>query len=151
MSPLDQEDFKYLAHGLSQEWLCEYLDISPRTCRDYRSGKRPAPQPILKLLRFLNNGDLSAIGGPEWEGFVMGRGLLSVPLFHRPLPPARIAGMFFWEPEQQARDLIRAGEEIKRLKGEIEAMKQNAALAARIELLVNGKAVFDSADLARIT
>lgn len=130
---LDPDDFAALAHGYALAWLCSHLDITPRTLRDYKAGKRPVPRPIMHLMRLMALGDLSALGGPEWQGFTLNRdGTLSLPLFPRPVPPRRIAAMFFLEPEQRARDLERAQRELAQARADLEAEKEKAAQYRRL-------------------
>lgn len=141
---LDLDDFGTLAHGLADSWLCAHLDISPRTLRNYRTGRRPVPKPIMELLRWIHWGELSAIGGSEWEGFTLRGGALSIPLFPRGFDPYQIKSMFFTTQDAWAirADLAHAQAEIARLTAEIEKARSARASVVRVE--IDGCCVFSS-------
>ena len=125
---LDMENFSILAHGYTAERLANEMGVTVQTARNWFAGRTPVPLAVKRLLKILRWGDLEALGGPEWAGFFINRdSTLTLPLFHRPIPPRRIAIMFFLEPEQRARDLEAAFLEIARLKTELE--KKGGALA----------------------
>lgn len=142
---LDLEDFGTLAHGLSNDWLCAHLDVTPRTLRDYRAGRRPVPKPIIELLKWIHWGELSAIGGPEWEGFTLRGGALQIPFFSRPFAPEQLKAMFFTTQDAWSlrADLAQAQAEIARLRAEIE--KARSARASMVRVEIDGCCVFSSA------
>lgn len=116
---LDLDDFATLAHGLDEAWLCDHLGVSAKTLRRWRSGATEAPKAVRHLLRFINWGELSAIGGKDWEGFTLNKQYhtLNVPLFHRPFEPRQISAMFFqvqaskyWEKEAKRLGVTGGGE-----------------------------------------
>lgn len=120
---MEIERFSDLVAGVSEQWICEYLQVNPKTVKRWRTGEVNAPHAIRKLLKIALDGDLSALGGKEWEGFVIGRKdqLMYIPLFHRGQTPRQVAAMFFYL--QEAREDKR---EIKRLQAEIVNLKASA-------------------------
>lgn len=111
---IDLDDFGTLCHGTSDAWLCEHLDITPRTLRRWKAGAR-VPKAVLLLLRYINYGELASIGGKEWEGFTLNAKYhtLDVPCFHRPFEAGQIKAMFFkitdaWINEAEVKNLHRA-------------------------------------------
>lgn len=141
---LDLDDFGTLAHGYTDAQLAKEFDVTLRTARNWRTGKTPVPLAVRRLLKIINWGDLEALGGSDWAGFTLNRdGTMSVPLFPRPLPAARIASMFFWEPEQQVRDLERSALNNATLSAELE--KEKRRKSAAIEIKIDGQTVYASA------
>ncbi len=103
---MQAEEFRDLVAGVGDTYLCQFLGVGAATFRRWKTGKARIPEAVIKLLHIKLDGDLSSIGGKDWEGFAINRdGTLTLPLFHRPIPPRRIAAMFFFEHEQRASDL----------------------------------------------
>lgn len=120
---VDLEDFHILAHGINSKFLCEHLDINPRTLHRWRTGQTEAPRAVKLLLRYINWGELESIGGSDWEGFTINKRdhRLSVPLFHKDFNAREIAAMFFtmqgaWKDK---RDLKTALKELETLRLEL--------------------------------
>jgi hypothetical protein len=131
---VDLEDFATLAHGLDEAWLCDHLGVCCKTLRRWRSGATEAPRAVKHLLRFMNWGELSAIGGKEWEGFTLRGGKLSAPCHHRPFDPFQIQAMFFqvqasryWE-----REAARLGRELAELRSHAWAERKLRGITARV-------------------
>lgn len=121
---IDLDEFHTLLSGFGQERLSKLLDINPKTVKRWYDGTVDAPKAVQLLLRFINWGELSAIGGTEWEGFTinMRDGRLTVPFFHGDFNAREISAMFFtvrnaW---QDKRDLKKVTEELMSMKSQLE-------------------------------
>lgn len=139
---LDLEDFGILAHGHSDQWLCEHLGVTPRHLRNWKSGKTPVPKPVKLLLQFIHYGELSAIGGKDWEGFTLRGGCLSIPLFPRTFTAQQLGAMFFTTQDAWANraDLNAAQKEIARLSAELAQEKRRTRAA--VEIRIDGETIY---------
>lgn len=120
---VDLEDFGTLAHGMSDAFLCDHLDISTKTLNRWKTGHTEAPKAMRLLLRFINWGELESIGGKDWEGFTVNKldHRLTVPLFHGDFNAKEIAAMFFTTQDawQDKRDLKTVQTELTALRLEL--------------------------------
>lgn len=130
---MEAEEFRDLIAGAGDNRLCKYLDVAPATFRRWKTGKARVPQAVIKLLKFYLHCDLSGIGGEEWEGFVMGQGYLSIPLFHRPFTGRQLSALFFQVGDNRANqsDLKQAMQELGALRAELEEVKKREAFYRR--------------------
>lgn len=121
---VDLDEFHTLLSGYGQERLCKLLDVNPKTVKRWYEGTVDAPKAVRLLLKFINWGDLSAIGGKEWEGFTinMRDHRLTVPLFRGDFNPREISSMFFTVRDawQDKRDLRKVTEELIAVKSQLE-------------------------------
>lgn len=113
-------DFAELTSGYSENYLAKYLQVNPKTIRRWKTGTTNAPHAIRLLLRIKLEGDLSAIGGKEWEGFTINAkfNTMCIPFFHRPFEPRQIIAMFFTTQDAwtDKRDLKQLRVELRKLK-----------------------------------
>lgn len=121
---IDLEDFGTLISGYGQEKLCRMLEVNPKTVKRWANGTVAVPKAVKLLLRFINWGELSAIGGEEWEGFTinMKDHRLTVPLFHGDFGAREISAMFF-----TIRDAWQDKRELKKISEELIAVKSQLA------------------------
>ncbi|MDD5299915.1 MAG: hypothetical protein PHD65_05400 [Gallionella sp.] len=128
---VDLDNFKTLLSGFGQEKLCQMLEVNPKTVKRWADGTIEAPKAVRLLLHFINWGDLSAIGGEEWEGFTinMKDHRLTVPFFHRDFGAKEISAMFFTTQDawQDKRDLKRISEELTTTRLQLEKTKTDNA------------------------
>lgn len=119
-----------LVAGISEQWLCKYLDVNAKTVKRWKKGTTEAPHAVRLLLRIALEGDLSAIGGEGWEGFNIGRidHKLYMPLFHGGKTGQDIQELFF--TNQRARWYER---EMNRLQRELDELKSNPVLQSKEE------------------
>lgn len=146
---VDLDDFKNVISGYGQERLCKLLDVNPKTVKRWYDGTVDAPKAVRLLLRFINWGDLSAIGGKEWAGFTinMRDHRLTVPLFRGDFGAREISAMFFTVRDawQDKRDLKKVTEELITVKSQLEkAISDNEFYRSQLkqanrEYVFNGK------------
>lgn len=93
------------------------------------------PDAVSKLLQIYLDGDLSALGGKDWEGFRLcpKYHTLTIPFFHRPFEAGQIKAMFFttqgaWADRADVKTLQI---ELNALRAEHEALKVRAAFYQR--------------------
>jgi hypothetical protein len=145
MDMVDLDDFVALAHGIEVEKLCKMLEIHPRTLKRWRSGEVKPPIAVCLLLRFINWGELSSLGGEDWKGFTIGRQdhKLYLPCFRAGFTPYELQAMFFTTQDawQDKRDLKHVSSqfaesfaEIARLKVELFEAKERNAYYSRVLL-----------------
>jgi len=114
-----------LVAGMDSGYLCQYLNIHPRTFRRWKNGTAAVPETTVRLLRLRLYGDVSALMGDGWKGFYFGRdGLLYLPGWKYGWKPEEISALFFTRQELRAAkaDLI-------------DTRKANASLAADLAKL----------------
>jgi hypothetical protein len=113
-----------LLHGDAAS-VAAFLGVSTRTVKRYKAGTVPLPECCRKLLRLRFHGDLSALLGPDWEGFYVGRkGELYVPGWSNGMRPEQIRAMFFTQQEAAA---LRA--DVRKLRGELWALRMVRKIA----------------------
>lgn len=107
---LDLEDFHTLSHGYSSDKLSELFKVNITTARRWKAGTIPAPHAVVLMLRFINWGEISSIGGADWEGFTinMRDHKLNIPFFKKGFSPEEIKAMFFltqdaWQDKRELR------------------------------------------------
>lgn len=107
---LDLEDFGTLSHGYSSDKLSTLFRVNITTARRWKAGTIPAPHAVVLMLRFINWGELSSIGGPDWDGFTinMRDHKLNIPFFKKGFSPEEIKAMFFltqdaWHDKRELR------------------------------------------------
>lgn len=83
-----------LLHGDAQG-IADYLGVSIRTVKRWKSGQVPLPVPCRKLLSLRFDGDASGLLGQDWEGFYFQGGELFIPGWKYGFNPHQIQGMFF--------------------------------------------------------
>lgn len=139
---IDLDEFHTLISGYGQTKLCELLEVNPKTVKRWLDGSVKVPMAVRLLMRFINWGDLSAIGGKEWEGFTinMRDHRLTVPLFRGDFNPREISAMFFTVRDawQDKRDLAKTLDELATLKTEL-AAKNDAITFYRDQLKQAGR------------
>lgn len=96
----------------------------------------------MELLKFIQWGELSAIGGTEWEGFTLRCGTLSMPFFPRGFTSHQLKGMFFTTQDAWAlrADLAHAHREIARLTDELQ--QERARKRAKVRIEIDGETVY---------
>jgi hypothetical protein len=141
----EPDNFRDLAHGLSNDWLCEHLDVTARTLRDWRKGRRKPPKAVRELLKLINCFDLSAIGGKDWDGFIFGRGHLSIPWHDRPFTASQLSAMYLYISDLPILrgDLRQAQKQIADLRAQLDRHRP-----VHIKIEADGKTVYDSAQIA---
>jgi hypothetical protein len=115
------EEFRDLIAGTPDNMLYRYLGIGASTFRRYKTGGAPIPIPVEKLLR-LRLGDLSVLGGRDWEGFRFGvDGLFYHPFWKKGFTPEELRGLFFTVQASwiDRRELGRVRAELEELKAKI--------------------------------
>lgn len=119
------DEFCDLVAGISEKWICNYLEINPKTVKRWKLGVTKPPHATALLLKIKLDGDLSAIGNEGWKGFKIGikDHLLYMPLFHGGYTPEKLQAMFFLN--QRARWYER---EMHKLERENKALKEKAVL-----------------------
>lgn len=126
---MDAESFADLVAGFNEDYLCEYLQVNPKTLKRWNAGTVQPPHAVLLLLQ-LRAGDLSALGGSGWEGFrISPDNKLHIPFFHRPFEPGQVKAMFFttqdaWADRSEVKGLQR---DLVALRAELTAEKEKAA------------------------
>lgn len=123
-------NFADLVAGYSVENLSDFLQVSPRTFTNWKTGRTQPPHAAVIALRMKLHGDLSAIGGKQWQGFTLTNGQLTAPLHGRPFDPYQLQGMFF--EVQLARHYKR---EIETLKIELQQMRARIWAHEKIKTL----------------
>ena len=101
--------------GCDEKHLADFLGVTLTTFRNWKSGRHPAPVAAVKLLRIKLDGDLSALGGPDWEGFALAQdGKFYHPFWARGFTPWQLKAMFFEVQDAWAvrRDLRAAQERL---------------------------------------
>lgn len=93
------------------ERLLELAGVSPRTLRNWQSGRTTPPAAAQVLARIIQEGELEPLGGEAWRGFRLHRGELITPEGYRLAPdllsrlawlaPALLAERAPAEPEQK--------------------------------------------------
>jgi len=107
-----------LLHGDAQQ-LADFLGVTVRMIKNYKSAKNPLPTAFRKLLK-LRLGDLSGLAGDAWEGFSFGRdNKLYLPLWNNGFDPDQIRGLFFSQQEAAA-----LRQDVRRLESELWALKK---------------------------
>lgn len=122
---MEKISFFDLVAGISEQWLCEYLEVNSKTIKRWKKGTTDAPHAIRLLLRIALDGDLSAFGGKDWEGFNIGQKdhKLYMPLHHGGFTPERMQELFF--TNQRARWYEK---EMNRLQRELNELKSKTVL-----------------------
>lgn len=107
---VDLEDFKTLSHGYSSEKLRDLFKVNITTARRWKAGTIPAPHSVVLMLRLINWGEVSSIGGTDWEGFTINvkDHKLNIPFFKKGFSPEEIKAMFFltqdaWRDKRELR------------------------------------------------
>lgn len=107
---IDLEDFNTLSHGYSSDKLSKLFHVNITTARRWKAKTVPAPHSVILMLRFINWGELSSIGGPSWEGFTINirDHKLNIPFFRQGFSPEEIKAMFFltqdaWQDKRELR------------------------------------------------
>lgn len=138
---MDTRTFSELVAGIDKQYLADYLQVDIKTMRRWVSGTSKPPHSAIIALRLHLDGDLSAIGGADWAGFVLRGGKLTAPMHHRPFDPFQIQAMFF---EVQASRHHQ--NEVKRLELELAKLKKSAWAADKLSGIVRQSsfAAFDS-------
>ncbi|HLP99272.1 MAG TPA: hypothetical protein VK149_12595 [Sideroxyarcus sp.] len=73
-----------------------YLDVSPATFRRWKTGQSRIPHSAIIAMRLHFEGDLSALGGEQWEHFRFGSdGLLYLPGWKYGWTAGAVRGLFF--------------------------------------------------------
>jgi hypothetical protein len=91
-----QAEFRDLVAGCSEQHLADYLHVSIKTFRRWKSGEATPPHSAIIALRLHLDGDLSAVGGKDWENFRFGRdGKLYLDGWRGGFDPHGIRSMFF--------------------------------------------------------
>lgn len=131
---MQDQDFADLVAGMSEAYLCEFLQVDLKTLRRWKAGTTPAPHAVRLLLRLKLEGELTALGGDAWEGFRLGRdGLLYIPLFHRGFDPLQIQAMFFTTQDAWAdkRDVNALQRDLAALRADYDALARREAFYRR--------------------
>lgn len=68
---------KRMLAGFDQVRLAAYLEVAPKTVRNWDTGKTQPPKAVIKLLEILSN-DLEFLGS-EWQGFRFHKGEIITP------------------------------------------------------------------------
>ena len=118
---MQAEQFRDLVAGVSESYLCDFLQVSLKTLRRWKAGTAAVPHATVLLIQVKLDGDLSALGGSDWEGFFFSKDGLHLPGWKYGFNPHQIRGMFF--KCQMVRDYestIRAQQKrIEELEGDI--------------------------------
>lgn len=126
---IDLSNFKTLLSGFGQEKLCNLLELNPKTVKRWIDGKITPPKAVQLLLHYINWGDISAIGGKEWEGFSinMKDHRLTIPFFKRDFNARELSAMFFTTQDawQDKRDLKTTLEKLANTEKELTAARDN--------------------------
>lgn len=104
---MDAEQFRDLVAGCSEQRLADYLQVDLKTFRRYKRGTSKIPHAATIALRLYLDGDLSAVGGKDWEHFYFGRdGRFYMPGWKYGWEPGELRALFFtkqlaahWERE----------------------------------------------------
>jgi len=108
------------------ETIAGYLGVSVRTVKRWKSGQ-PMPAAPFKLMQ-LRHGDLSAIGGADWEGFYFGRdNLFYHPFFKYGFNPYELKGLFF-----NRQEVAHFRREVPGLKAELKKWKDAAWATGKV-------------------
>lgn len=107
--------FADLVAGCAEKPLADFLGVNLATFRNWKRGRCRAPVAAVKLLQLHLDGDLSALGGPDWEGFRLARdGKFYHPFWARGFTPWQLKAQFFTVQDawQLRRDLEQARAEL---------------------------------------
>lgn len=130
MTTLNTQDQADLLFGDAQT-LATYLGVTAKTIERWKAGQ-PMPTAAFKLMQ-LRYGDLSALGGSDWEGFTLGQdGKMYLPGWRGGFEPFAIRAMFY--QVQLVRHLESQVREVKRREHLLEqdlAQALNQALKYR--------------------
>jgi hypothetical protein len=130
---MQASDFRDLVAGMDSGYLCDYLQIHTRTLKRWKEGTAAVPHSAVIALRLKLDGDLSAVGGDDWTGFVFARdGRLYAPYFRGGFTALQICGMFF---ERQELSWLRR--EVKRLDAELQLHQANAWAERKVRQLTS--------------
>lgn len=116
---MDAPEFCDLIAGMNQQFIADYLRISPKTLQRYKSGATAVPHSTVIALRLKLSGDLAALAGPDWAGFILNDGRLYLPGWRGGFEPQAIRAMFF--QVQQVRSLESQIRELERRESNLEA------------------------------
>lgn len=112
-------EFCDLIAGIDLQYLADYLHISPKTLKRYKTGAT-VPHAVVIAVRLKLSGDLAALGGNQWQGFTICKdGLMYLPGWRGGFEPHQIRAMFF--QVQQVRSLEAQIRAIQRREAALEA------------------------------
>ncbi|SHL44644.1 hypothetical protein SAMN05216428_102432 [Nitrosospira sp. Nsp11] len=106
----------------STEEIRRITGCSKQTAKRWQSGQHKPPAAALAMMRLFIDGDLSALIGPDWQGFIARDGNLYVPGWTRGFKPDEIRAMFYGV--QLSSSLKR---EHDKLRAEIDAQQKTLA------------------------
>ena len=93
---MEIQQFRDLVAGRDDQKLADFLQVSLKTFRRWKSGKSTPPHSAIIALNMRLGGDLSAIAGKDWAGFCFGYdGKLYIDCWRGGFDPHQIRAMFF--------------------------------------------------------
>lgn len=118
--------FSDLVAGCDEKTLAAFLGVSLLTFRRYKSGESRPPAAAVKLLRLHLDGDLAAVGGPDWDGFRLAKdGKFYHPFWGRGFTPWQLKALFF-----EVQDAWAVRRDLAQARAELVAEKQKASAPA---------------------
>ena len=113
----------------SPEEISRITGAAPRTIRHWIQKPENVPERVLRDLNLFIHGELSTIGGNDWQGHTLRAGLLFIPGWRNGISPEQLKTMFF--DCQQARALKNEArnlrEELDRRNAELEQLEKKVA------------------------
>ena len=133
------ESFADLVAGLIEDYLADYLQVDLKTLRRWKRGTCKPPHAVTLLLRLKFEADLSALGGPDWEGFRMSPdGKFYPPFWARGFDAGQLKAMFFMVQDAWAdkRDLERLRAELADLRKSEAFFRRQCQVESRMGLML---------------
>jgi len=125
---IDTNDPGTLLHGDDLK-TANMLKICPKTIKRWKTGKNRIPEAVKLLMKFIKWGDLSGIGGKEWEGFTIGwqDKKFYIPAFKDGFTPGQLNALFFRVQDawMNKRDLKNTTKLLKECQEKLELSEKN--------------------------
>jgi hypothetical protein len=76
--------------GIGRDELARLAGVDPSTVWRWIKGHQQPHPAVLSLVSILQQGELRPLGGPLWDGWILGRAGLLGPWMKRPMSPEHI-------------------------------------------------------------